>query len=58
MQQENDHIQLTSTIILKRLIGLNLQERLHGLKNVYLNFVGEINWWPDVFYEGIEFELF
>ena len=25
-------------------------------ENVYLNFVGEINWWPDVFYEGIEFD--
>lgn len=24
-------------------------------ENVYLNFVGEINWWPDVFFEGIEF---
>ena len=28
-------------------------------ENVYLNFVGEINWWPDVFYERITFlELF
>lgn len=25
-------------------------------ENVYLNFVGEINWWTDVFYEGIEFD--
>lgn len=25
-------------------------------ENVYLNFVGEINWWPDVFLEGIEFD--
>lgn len=31
-------------------------EKIHWPLHVYLNFVGNINWWPNVYYPGISFD--